>query len=79
MNLEINDYNAMYYPIFQEVKTIRQLNLIELVDYNIRNTFLENSYSKCSEEISRRLFFKKSKISISLDQESEILLRFLLW
>ena len=37
------------------------------------NIFLENSYSKYGEETSPRLFFKWSKLSISLDQQSETL------
>ena len=45
----------------------------QLIDYNIRNIFLENSYKKCSGEISPRRFHKKSKFSISLDEQFEML------
>ena len=37
------------------------------------NIFLEKSYTKCGEEASPRPFSKKSKLSISVDQLSEML------
>ena len=41
----------------------------------MRSIFLEKSYTKCGEEASPRPFFlkKKSKLSISPNQQSEIL------
>ena len=33
-----------------------------LVDYNMRNIFLEKSYTKCGEEASPRTFYQKIKI-----------------
>ena len=39
----------------------------ELIEYNIRNIFLEKSYAKCGGETSPRLFSKNSKLSISLE------------
>ena len=39
----------------------------------MRNIFLKKSYAKCVGETSHRLFSEKSKLSISLDQQSEIL------
>ena len=36
-----------------------------------RNIFLEKSYTKYGGETSPRQFFKKSKLSIFLDQQSE--------
>ena len=39
-----------------------------LIEYNIRNIYLEKSYTKyCGETISKP-FFQKSKLNISLDQ-----------
>ena len=35
-----------------------------------RNIFLEKSYTKCGGDASPRPFYKKSKLSISLDQRS---------
>ena len=44
------------------------------IEYNTRNIFLEKSYTKCEAEASTRPFHKKkSKFSISLDQQSEML------
>ena len=39
----------------------------QLIKYNMRNIFLENSYTKWDGETIPRPFFKKSKLSISLD------------
>ena len=39
-----------------------------LIQYNMRNIFWEKSYTKCGGETIPRLFCKKSKLSISLDQ-----------
>ena len=42
----------------------------QLIEYNIRNIFVEKSYTKCGEETIPRPFSKKSKLSLSLDQQS---------
>ena len=45
----------------------------QLTEYDIRNIFLENSYTKCGGETIARPFPKKSKLKISLDQYSKVL------
>ena len=40
----------------------------QLIEHNMRNTFLEKSYTKCGGDTIPRIFSKKSKLSISLDQ-----------
>ena len=45
----------------------------QLIEFKMRNTFLNKSYTKCGGKASPRHFYKKSKLSISLDQQSEIL------
>ena len=40
----------------------------QLIEYNVKNIFFKKSHTKCSEETIARLFSKKSKFSISLDQ-----------
>ena len=45
----------------------------QLVEYNIRNIFLEKSYTKCGGETSPRPFSTKSILSISLNQQSKVL------
>ena len=44
-----------------------------LIKYNIRNIFLGKAYSRCGGKASPGLFSKKSKLNISLDQQSEML------
>ena len=45
----------------------------KLIEYNMRNILLEKSCTKYGGETSLRPLFKKSKLSIPLDQQSEIL------
>ena len=40
----------------------------QLIDYDVRNIFLEKSYTKQGGETSPRSFSKKLKLRISLDQ-----------
>ena len=44
----------------------------QLIECNVRNIFLEKSYTKCYGETSPRPFSEKLKLSISLDQESKV-------
>ena len=39
----------------------------------MRNIFLEKSYTKCGGEASPRPFYKKSKLTVSVGQHSEML------
>ena len=45
----------------------------QLIEYKMRNIFLETSYTKCDGETIPRPFSKKAKASISLDQSSKVL------
>ena len=45
----------------------------QVVEYNIRKIFLKNLYTNYGRETIPRPFFKKSKLSISLDQLSKVL------
>ena len=40
----------------------------QLIESNMRDIFLKNSYTKCDGETSPRPFSEKLKLSISLDQ-----------
>ena len=40
----------------------------QLIEYNMRNIFLEKSYTRCGGETIPRPFSKKSKLNTSLDQ-----------
>ena len=44
----------------------------QLIECNMRNIFLEKSYTKCGREIIPRPFFEKLKLSVSLNQESKV-------
>ena len=44
----------------------------QLIDYNIRNIFLEKPYTKRGAETSPRPFSEKWKLSISLDQLAKV-------
>ena len=45
----------------------------ELIEYNMRNIFLEKSYAKCGGDTIPRTFSKKSKLNASLYQQSNVL------
>ena len=49
----------------------------QLIEYNMRNVFLEKSYTTFVGEVSLKPFYKNSKLSISLEQGSETLQSFL--
>ena len=40
----------------------------QLTEYNMREMFVEKSYTKCAGEIIPRPFSKKPKLGISLDR-----------
>ena len=44
----------------------------QLIEYNMRNIFVEKSYTKCAGETIPRPLSKKSKLSISLDQQCKV-------
>ena len=50
----------------------------QLIEYNMRNIFLEKSYTKCGGENSLRPFSEKLKLSISLTQWSKVLYKLFL-
>ena len=45
----------------------------QLIEYNMRNIFLEKSYTKSGRETIPRPFSRKSKLTKSLDQYSKVL------
>ena len=55
-------------PNISRNKGNRTMRFGQLIEYNMRNIFLEKSYTKCGGETIPRPFSKKSKLSISLDQ-----------
>ena len=62
--------------IFTNISKSKDNQAIEfgqLIEYNIRNIFLEKLKTKCGRETIPKLFSKNSNLSISLDQYSKIL------
>ena len=49
----------------------------QLIEYDMRNIFLENSYIECGEDTSSIPFSEKYKMDISLDQWSKFFWVFL--
>ena len=49
-------------------KGIQTMEFGQLIEYNMRNIFLEKSYTKCDGETNSRPFSGKLKLNISLDQ-----------
>ena len=55
-------------PNISRSKDNQTMKFGQLIEYNMRNIFLEKSYTKCGGETSPRPFSEKLKLSISLDQ-----------
>ena len=55
-------------PNISRSKDNRTMRFGQLTEYNMRNIFVEKSYTKYGGETIPRLFCKTSKLSISLDQ-----------
>ena len=70
IDLEINNYNNTYDLIFQEIKTIKQWNLMN--QNNIRWEIFSLKYhaQNVVQKLVLDFFLKKSKFGISLDQNS---------
>ena len=60
-------------PNISRSKDNQTMKFGQLIEYNMRNSFLEKSYKKCGGETIPRPFPKASKLSISLDQWFKIL------
>ena len=59
-------------PNIVRSKGNQTIKLGQLIEHNMRNIFLKMSYTKCGGGFSPRPISKKSKVSISLDQQPEI-------
>ena len=55
-------------PNISRSKGNQAMKFGQLIEYNMRNIFVEKSYAKCAGETIPRPLSKKSKLSISLDQ-----------
>ena len=55
-------------PNILRSKSNQETKFGQLTEYNLRNIFLEKSYTKCSGETITSPFSKKTELNISLDQ-----------
>ena len=55
-------------PNISRSKSNQEMKHGHLIEYIMKNIFLEESYTKCNEKAIPRPFSKNSKLSISLDQ-----------
>ena len=55
-------------PNISRSKGNRTRKFGQLIEYKMRNVFLEKSYTKCGGETNPRSFSKKSKLGVPLDQ-----------
>ena len=55
-------------PNISRSKGNQKVKVGQLMEFNMRNIFLEKSYTKCDGETSPRPLSEKLKLSISLDQ-----------
>ena len=65
-------------PNISRSKGSQTMKFGQLIECNMKNIFLEKSYTKCDGKTSPRLFSKKLKLSLSLDQQSKVLYSLLL-
>ena len=55
-------------PNISRSKGNQTMKFGQLIEYNMRDIFVEKSYTKCGKDTIPRPLSKKSKLSISLDQ-----------
>ena len=55
-------------PNISRSKGNQAMKFGQLIEYNMKNIFVEKSYTKCAGETIPRPLSKISKLSISLDQ-----------
>ena len=59
-------------PNMSRSKSNQTLKFGELIEHNRKTFFFEKSCTKCDGETTLRPFLKKSKLSISLDQQAKV-------
>ena len=53
-------------PNISRNKNVHRMEFSQLIEHNMKNTFLEKSYKKCRGETIPKPFSKNSKLNISL-------------
>ena len=59
-------------PSISRSKGNQKMKFAQLIEYNMRNIFLETSCTTCGGETILRPFSQKSKLSISLNQQAKV-------
>ena len=79
VNFKIHDIttwlanNSNIHPNILRSKDNQAMKFGRLIEYNMSSIFVEKSYTKCAAETIPRYLPKKSKLSISLDQQCKVL------
>ena len=60
-------------PNISRSESNRTMKFGQLINYNMRNIFLERLHTRCGGETIPRPSSKNSKLRISLDQQSKVL------
>ena len=60
-------------PNISRIKGSQIMNFGQLIEYDMRNTFLKKSYVKCGGETIPRLSYTKPKLTISLGEYPKFL------
>ena len=68
---------TLQYTNFSTSQEAKTMKFGQLIEYDMRNIFLEKLYTKCCGGTISRPFSKKSKLSISLNKWSKFLFRLL--
>ena len=61
------------FPNISRSKGNQAMKFGQLIEYDMRNIFVEKLYTKCAGETIPRPLSKNSKLSISLDQYCKVL------
>ena len=67
-----NNYTYTW-PNISKSKDNQAMKFSQLIECNVRNIFLEKSYTKCGGETSPRLFSENIKLIISLNPQPKVL------
>ena len=61
------------FSIFLVLKGLKTMKFGQLIECNMRNSFFEKLYAKYGGEVCPRHLYKKSKLSISPNQQPQML------
>ena len=68
---QTNNYSTQLVLNLSRSKSNQRIKFGQIKEYNMRNVFLEKTYTKCGGKTNSRAFSKKSKLSLYLNQHYE--------